>query len=548
LQETPDLHGAYPRLDIKQIGLLAAYGERRPARSGETLFAEGDRDYDLYAISSGTVAEVGDGEVLRVHGPGRFLGELGQLTGQPAFFTAVVQEAGEVVAVPIERLRELIAREPWFGDLVLRAYLIRRSLLIELGAGLRIVGSRFSPDTRRLRDFAARNRLPHRWIDLEEDEQAESLLRELGIPPEDTPVVILYGDRILRNPGNEELARLIALPAPESAAQEDLHDLVVVGAGPAGLAAGVYGASEGLDTIVLDAIATGGQASASSRIENYLGFPTGISGGELAERAVIQCRKFGARLSVPSEAAGLDVEDGSYVVRCADGGVARSRTVVIATGARYRRLDLPRLEEFEGCGVYYAATALEAMACRQRPVAIVGGGNSAGQAALFLARHAARVRMFVRGHDLSETMSRYLIDRIERDPAVEVHTDTEVRELIGDRVLEAIVVEDRRTRERRTYETNDVFVFIGADPCVDWLAGRVELDEKGYIRTGGREALPLETSLPGVFAVGDVRSGSIKRVASAVGEGSMAIRLVHEHLSRSLSGALLKDEAGQLHA
>jgi thioredoxin reductase (NADPH) len=443
-----------------------------------------------------------------------------------------VQETGEVVAVPIGRLRELIAREAWFGEMVLRAYLIRRSLLIELGAGLRIVGSRFSPDTRRLRDFAARNRLPHRWIDLEDDRQAETLLRELGIPPVDTPVVILHGDWVLRNPANAELARLIGLPAPEPGAEEDVHDLVVVGAGPGGLAAAVYGASEGLDTVVFDAIATGGQAGASSRIENYLGFPNGISGGELAERAVIQCRKFGAALSIPAEVTGLTSEDGAYVVRRADGGFARSRAVVIATGARYRRLDVPRLEEFEGSGVHYAATELEALACRRRPVAIVGGGNSGGQAALFLARHASLVRVFVRGDDLAENMSRYLIDRIEREKSVEVFLHTEVRELIGDRELEAIVVEDNRTGERRIFETNDLFVFIGADPCVGWLAGSVELDEKGQVRTGRGDALPLETNLPGVFAVGDVRSGSIKRVASAVGEGSMAVRLVHEHLSR----------------
>jgi thioredoxin reductase (NADPH) len=532
LQETPDLHGAYPRLDRDQVALVGAYGDRRPVRRGEILFNEGARDYDFHVISQGMVAEQEGGEIVRVHGQGRFLGELGQLTGQPAFFTAVVRETGEVVAVPIGRLRELISREAWFGDLVLRAYLVRRSLLIELGAGLRIVGSRFSPDTRRLRDFAARNRLPHRWIDLEDDRQAEALLRELGIPPVDTPVVILHRDRVLHNPANAELARLIGLPGPEPGAEEDVHDLVVVGAGPGGLAAAVYGASEGLDTVVFDAIATGGQAGTSSRIENYLGFPNGISGGELAERAVIQCRKFGAGLSIPAEATGLTSEDGTYIIRRADGGFARSRAVLIATGARYRRLDVPRLEEFEGNGVHYAATELEALACRRRPVAIVGGGNSAGQAALFLARHASLVRVFVRGDDLAENMSRYLIDRIEREKSVELFLHMEVRELIGDRELEAIVVEDNRTGERRIFETNDLFVFIGADPCVGWLAGSVELDEKGHVRTGRGDALPLETNLPGVFAAGDVRSGSIKRVASAVGEGSMAVRLVHEHLSR----------------
>jgi thioredoxin reductase (NADPH) len=532
LQETPDLHGAYPRLDADEIDRLAEYGTRRPTRSDETLVREGDHDYDFYVVTAGTVAVLESGEVIRVHGRGRFIGELGQLTGQPAFFTAIAQEPGEVVQMPIARLRELIAAEPWFGDMVLRTYLIRRSLLIELGAGLRIVGSRFSTDTRRLRDFAARNRLPYRWIDLEDDREAESLLCQLGIPPHGTPVVILFGHQVLRNPSNAELARVTGLPVPEQTTEEEVCDLIVVGAGPAGLAAAVYGASEGLDTVVFDAIATGGQAGASSRIENYLGFPGGISGGELAERAVIQCRKFGARLGVPVEATALESKNGSYAVRRADGGCARARSVVIATGARYRRLAVPGLDRFEGQGVYYAATEVEALACRKRPVAIVGGGNSAGQAALFLSRHATVVRLFVRGGDLVESMSRYLIDRIERNKAVEVYLHTQVRELLGDRTLEGIVVQDDCTGERRTFEANDLFVFIGADPCVTWLTGDVDLDEKGYIRTGHGEALPLETNLAGVFAVGDVRSGSVKRVASAVGEGSMAVRLVHEHLAR----------------
>jgi thioredoxin reductase (NADPH) len=531
LQETPDLHGAYPRLDADEIDRLAEYGTRRATRSDETLVREGERDYDFYVVTAGAVTVLESGEVIRVHGEGRFIGELGQLVGQPAFFTAITPEPAEVVQVPVARLRELIAVEPWFGDMVLRAYLVRRSLLIELGAGLRIVGSRFSPDTRRLRDFAARNRLPYRWIDLEDDQEAESLLCQLGIAPNETPVVILFGQRVLRNPGNAELARVIGLPVPEQPAVEEF-DLIVVGAGPAGLAAAVYGASEGLNTVVLDAIATGGQAGTSSRIENYLGFPGGISGGELAERAVIQCQKFGARLRVPVTAAALETEDGSYAVRCAGGGRVCARSVVIATGARYRRLDVPGMDRFEGRGIYYAATEVEARACRKQPVAIVGGGNSAGQAALFLSGHATVVHLFVRGDDLARTMSRYLIDRIESEQAIEVHPRTQVCELLGDRALERIAVRDGRTGERRVFEIRDLFVFIGADPCVAWLAGNVDLDEKGYVRTGRGDALPLETNLAGVFAVGDVRSGSIRRVASAVGEGAMAVRLVHEHLAR----------------
>ncbi|GAA0349725.1 FAD-dependent oxidoreductase [Actinoallomurus spadix] len=527
MQETPDLHGAWPRLDPEKIQRLSTHGERIPTRQGDVLFRQGEPDYDFFVVLEGSVAMVDADEVIRVHGPGRFLGELGLLTGQAALVGAVVDEPGAVLRIPAERLRLLIARDSALGDLVLRAYFIRRSLLIELGAGLRIIGSRFSPDTRRLRDFAARNRLPHRWIDLEQDTQAEQALRRLCVRPEETPLVILNGDRILRNPSNAELARAIGLPTP--AAHGDVADLVIVGAGPAGLAAAVYGASEGLNTVVVDAVATGGQAGTSSRIENYLGFPSGISGAELAERAVIQAEKFGARLGVPAEATALEVENAGYGVALGDGGRISARTVVLATGARYRSLDVPGLERFEGGGVYYAATEVEALQCVRLPVAVVGGGNSAGQAALYLAERAKRVRLLVRGGDLGKSMSRYLIDQIERAPGIEVHLRTEVRELIGDETLEAVVVEDGRTGERRVHEARNLFIFIGADPCVGWLAGQVELDGKGFIRTG--DTLPLETSLPGVFAVGDVRSGSIKRVASAVGEGAMAVRLVHERLS-----------------
>ena len=303
MEETPDLNGAYPRLDREQIGLVAAYGEQRPTRRGDVLFSEGDRDYGFFLILAGTVAMLDKGEVIRVHGPGRFLGELGLLTGQPTFLTARVAEPGEVIAVPPRRLRELAGQEPWFGDLVLRAFLIRRSMLIAQGAGLRIIGSRFSARCRRLRDFAVRNRLPHRWIDVEDDEDAETLLRGLSIPVSETPVVILDGERVLRNPGDDELPRLLGLPPP--APDSSAHDLLVIGAGPAGLAAAVYGSSEGLDTMVVDAIATGGQAGTSSKIENYLGFPAGISGAELADRAVIQAGKFGAKIQVPGDATGL---------------------------------------------------------------------------------------------------------------------------------------------------------------------------------------------------------------------------------------------------
>jgi thioredoxin reductase (NADPH) len=547
--ETPDSAGAFPRLSEDQIQALAARGRTRSTSEGEVLYSEGDRGCDFFVVLSGLVAlaesyGTRDQRVVGVHGHGRFLGGLGLLTGRAMLLTAVVREPGEVLAVPLPELYELVAKDPALGDLILRAYLIRHSVLIGLGAGLRILGSRFDPDTRRLREFAARNRIPHRWIDLEEDPTAEELLRELRIRPEDTPVVIWRGEQVLRHPGIAELARLIGLPVP--AEPQVVGDLVVVGSGPAGLAAAVYGASEGLRTVAMDGVAAGGQAGTSSRIENYLGFPAGISGADLAERAIIQAEKFGAQMAVPMEAVAMDRTDGYYTVSCAGGTRVSGRTVVIATGARYRKLGLPGLAEYEGRSVYYAATEIEALFCAGDPVAVVGGGNSAGQAAVYLARTAAQVRLIVRHSDLGRDMSRYLVDRIERCPAIEVLTETEVRGLRGENgELRELEVANTRTGDVSVVPARALFVFIGAAPHTDWLSGLVALDSHGFVLTGsgaagaddttwrelGREPLYLETSLPGVFAAGDVRSGSIKRVASAVGEGAMAVRLVHEHLA-----------------
>jgi thioredoxin reductase (NADPH) len=546
VEETPDLHGAYPRLSDAQIKALTPYGERRPTREGEVLFAEGDEDYPFFVILAGRVAVVehdASGErLIAVHGQGRFLGELSLLAGQAAFFTTIVREAGAVLAVPADRLREVLAQDPGLGELVLRAFLLRRSLLIGLGTGLRIVGSRYSPDTRRLREFAARNRIPHVWFDVEEDEQADAMLGALGISPDETPVVILRGTTVLRNPSNAEVAELLGLrrTSPGSAS----YDVVVVGAGPGGLAAAVYGASEGLATLIVDAVATGGQAATSSRIENYLGFPAGISGSELAERATLQAEKFGARITVPAEATGLEHTDEHHVVTLDDGSELATTTLVVATGVRYRRLSVPRVEEFEPHSIYYAATQMEARMCVGDPVAVVGGGNSAGQATLFLLRHAAHVTLVARDHELTEHMSQYLADRIAREPDVTVMLHSEVRELLGDRTLTGLLVEDREGGERRTVEARALFVFIGAQPHTQWLSEWVRLDSGGYVLTGkaaasgGHEPMLLETSCPGVFAVGDVRSGSVGRVAAAVGEGAMAIRLVHEHFAgRHRAGA-----------
>jgi thioredoxin reductase (NADPH) len=540
VEETPDLQGAFPRLTDAVMATIAAHAARRPTSAGDILYQEGDLSYDFFVVGDGMVAIVSDygtadESVFAVHGRGRFLGELSLITGQAALLTAVVREPGEVFVAPAEELRGFVTRDADLGDIVLRAFLLRREILIGAGVGLRIVGSRYSPDTRRLRDLCARNRVPHRWLDLEIDPGAEELIRRLGVTPEETPVVI-SADHVLRNPTNAELAAVVGL---RHVSGTPSVDLVVVGAGPAGLAAAVYGASEGLSTVVVDGVAAGGQAATSARIENYLGFPAGISGAELAERAVIQAEKFGAKLTVSTEAAALEAHDGGYVVALEDGAEVAARTVVIATGARYRKLDVPQLTQFEATSVYYAATQMEAQMCVGDPVLVVGGGNSAGQAAMFLSRHALHVHLLIRGSDLGKDMSRYLVDQVEENPLVSVLRNTEVRDLVGERgELQSIGVENNQTRERSSLPCHALFVFIGAEPYTQWLGDAIALDEHGFILTGTavpegeRAPLLFETNLPGVFAVGDVRCGSIKRVASAVGEGSMAVRLVHEHLAR----------------
>lgn len=547
LQETPDIYGAYPRLSDMQIATLETGGERRSVDRGEILVREGTPSEHFYVILSGKVAvttvdPLGEQRTLRVHGPRRFLGELGDIEGQAAFYTAEVAEAGEVLVVSAQVVRTLVAEDPVLSDVILRAFLIRRTLLIEEGTGFWIIGSCYSPDTTRLREFAARNRLPHRWIDLELEKDAERMLRRFGVAPQDTPVVI-WGDEILRNPPNSELARRVGLPVPDVI--HDECDLVVIGAGPAGLAAAVYGSSDGLTTAAAEAIAAGGQASTSSRIENYLGFPSGLSGAELAERAIIQAQKFGANLMISAQAQRLESDGGQHLVCLTDGSFVVGRAVVLATGARYRRLAASGIEKFEANGVYYAATFQEALLCGAGPVVIVGGGNSAGQAAVFLATRVSRVYLLVRSGDLGKDMSRYLVDQVERQPRITVCLHTEVREVHGRKHIEAVVAEDNRTGERHLFDTTALFVFIGAAPNTAWLTGAVTLDDHGFIVTGSaalnsakgqaglridRDPMMLETSRPGIFAAGDVRSGSVKRVASAVGEGSIAVRQVEQYL------------------
>jgi thioredoxin reductase (NADPH) len=539
---------AFLRLDDEVLATIVAAGERRPTVVGDVLTRAGDAASEFFVILRGRVALVDrlgspSEQSIGTVGEHRFLGELHLVIGQPSFLSAVVREAGEVVALSRAELQALIDADQRVGDVVLRAFLARRHNLIDRGSGLRLIGSHLSPDTRRLREFLTRNRIPHTFLDLETDAEAELLLRGLRIPASETPLV-LRGSAAMHNPSNQEIAGELNLRTV--GASEHVYDTVVVGAGPAGLGAAVYAASEGLSAVIVDSVAIGGQASTSSRIENYLGFPAGISGSELAERAAVQARRFGARAAVPATALRLSFEDGYHVVELGDDERVRARSVVLATGAAYRRLPVERLTDFEGDGIYYAATEVEAQLCRDHRVLVVGGANSAGQAAVFLARHAARVGLLLRGGDLGAGMSRYLVDQVQADPVIEILLHTEVRTLHGDGSLEAVTVEHTAAGTTRTVDAHALFVFIGADPCTEWLADAVEIDEDGFVLTGqdltlthldpahdGRERapFPLETSRPGVFAAGDVRSGSIKRVASAVGEGAMAIRLIHQYLA-----------------
>jgi thioredoxin reductase (NADPH) len=549
--ETVDRDGAFPRLDDDQRARLRGLGRARTVETGDVLFAAGDESSDFFVIESGAVAIVqGLGEenrVIAIQGAHRFLGELSLIVGQRLYLSGVVRDPGEVIQIPLDKLREIVDEDKALSDLILGAFIARRAILIDVGTGIKLIGSRFSPDSRHLREFLARNRMPYQWIDLEDDEDADALLAGLAIKPDETPVAVTGGGKVLRNPSNEELGRAIGLGSAGS--PPPLCDVVVVGAGPAGLAAALYAASEGLDVQGVDATASGGQAGTSARIENYLGFPAGVSGSELTQRATLQAAKFGARLNVPAAAVELKSEPGRHEIHLSSSETATGRSVIVATGAQYRRLDVPRLEEFEGGGVYYAATQAEAQLCAGDPVVIVGGGNSAGQAAMFLSRGVAHCRLLIRGGDLGKSMSRYLVDQIERNDAIEVVRHAQVVELDGERELETVTIADARSGERSQAAARALFVFIGASPHTEWLQDQLATDRAGFLLTGrdvqdsdlaefnGDRPLFLETSRPGIFAVGDVHSGSIKRVASAVGEGSMAVRLVHHRLASDLPSA-----------
>ena len=542
-----------PPLDGEQLARLHRYGQERTTSVGQILFREGDRAYDFIVVLSGTVAVVdhegGVSRELAVLGPGRFVAELSILTGERVFATAVVREPGSVLVVPVDRLQEVFADDQSLSELIVQIFLRRRRWFAQQQAGLRIVGSRTSPDARRLQEFASRNRLPHVFVDIDADSAARAMLAEHGADDEHVPLVLMRGGEVLRNPSNSELGRAAGLGT--GAVPLKTFDVAVVGAGPAGLAASVYGPSEGLSTAVIDSIGVGGQIGTTSRIENYLGFPVGVSGDEFAERSLVQALRFGVTLLVPRTATALTRHGDDYVIRLEDGDELTARTVIIATGVAYRELDAAGLDRFKGAGVFYTPLAAQDQIIAGDPVVVVGGGNSAGQTATWLADRGHPVTIVIRGNNLAATMSQYLVDRIAQQRAITVVSRCAVREVDGTTRLERVIVEDITTSIRRTLPAAALFVLIGAETHTKWLAQSIELDDHGFVVTGpdlsghanasaweklGRDPYLLETSLPGVFAVGDVRSRSIKRVASAVGEGSIAIRFAAEHLS-NLAGS-----------
>ena len=542
-----NLHSvAFPTLDQSLIDDLSRCSSvtMKTYRDGQTLFSVGDRDFKFFIVKSGEVEIVdhsGDEpKTVTVHLKGQFTGDVSHLTGNPAVVSAVARGDTEVYEVSGDTLRRILNQCPTAGDIILQAFIARRQLLRASAdfTGLRVIGSRYSPDTFRVRDFLAKNRVLFTWTDVETDPNVDLLLKGFGVSEADTPIIACSSMLLLRNPSNRELADRIGIRRP---VEQTLYDLIVVGAGPAGLAAAVYGASEGLRTLVLDSTAPGGQAGSSMRIENYLGFPTGITGSELADRAILQANKFGARLSVSTPVSSL-MFDKTYPVLRLDGDeTVTTKCLLIATGVEYRRLNAERCEQFEGRGVYYAATHNEVQICKGAQVVLVGGGNSAGQAAVFLSQHASHVLLVIRGDDLYKHMSSYLAKRIEQTPNIELLRNSTVQRMNGDGHLNSIEIVNSKTGEKRTVETPAVFSFIGAVPRTDWLPSEIERDDKGFIRTGPslaqsphwtgkRQPFLLETSRAGVFAAGDVRSDSVKRVASAVGEGAMAIQFVHEYL------------------
>jgi len=537
----------FPTLTPEQIGRIAPHGRTRAIQKGDVLYEPGDSPVPFFVVVSGELQAVrlwAETETLvAIVGPGKFTGEVNSLSGRPAILRMRVSQPGEVIELDRQQMQALLQTDAELGEILVRAFILRRVELVAAGMGdVVLVGSAHSAGTLRIKEFLMRNGHPYSYIDLERDPDVQNLLESFHIAAGEIPVVICRGQVVLRNPTNQEIADCLGFN--QTVDQTQMRDVVVVGAGPSGLAAAVYGASEGLDVLVLETNAPGGQAGSSSRIENYLGFPTGITGQELADRAFTQAEKFGAELLM-ARGKRLLCDRKPNIVETDTGARIPARAIVIATGAEYRRPRLENLSRFEGAGIYYGATFVEAQLCTGDEVVVVGGGNSAGQAAVFLAQTASRVYMLVRSAGLADSMSRYLIRRIDETPAIELRTHTEIVALQGDDHLESVTWQNKQSGASEEHALRHVFLMTGGAPNTRWLDGCVVLDEKGFIKTGpdlspedlsasgwplARRPLLLETSVPGVFAVGDVRGGSVKRVASAVGEGSIAISFVHQVL------------------
>ncbi len=534
---------AFPKLSAEQMKEIAQVAECKTYHDGDMLFKAGEKEFKFHVIQKGEIQIIdrsGDTpRVLLTHEPLEFTGDAANLAGRTSNVDAVAKGTVEVYEICNAELKTIISERPDLSDTILKAFIERGRALSESSfTGLRVIGSQYSQDTFRIRDFLSKNRVLFTWVDVEHDAHVSGLLTRFNVSVSDTPIVACGNEWLLRNPTNRQLAEKIGI---KREFKEDLYDLIVVGGGPAGLAAAVYGASEGLHTVVVEMMAPGGQAGTSSKIENYLGFPTGVSGSELASRATMQAEKFGAQLNVPSKVAGLTFANRQNVVELDSGEKILSKALLISTGAEYRRLTVPNLEQYEGRGIYYAATKMEANICKGEQVAVVGGGNSAGQAAIFLSAHVKKVFLIIRRESMTLTMSKYLEQRIRDCTDIELLTNTVIKEINGNGKITSIGVVNNKTNETKELKVAAVFSFIGALPRTQWLPDDILKDEKGFIETGtnagnsslwteSRQPFLLETTRPGVFAAGDVRSNSVKRVASAVGEGSMAVQFVHEYL------------------
>ncbi|MGC1129483.1 MAG: FAD-dependent oxidoreductase [Candidatus Acidiferrales bacterium] len=538
----------FPVLNSAQIDRIRSVSKVRDVRKGDILFDQGDSNVPFFVLLSGKLEIVqpdltGERTIV-THGPGQFTGEMNIISGRRSLVRGRVTEPGQVLEMTADGLRSLVAKDAQLSEVFMRAFILRRLELIHSGqGGFILMGSRHSAHTLSLREFLTRNDHPYNYIDLDTDKSSQELLDRFDVKPSEIPVVICHQRGVLRNPSIPELADSLGLNAAID--ESELRDLIIVGAGPAGLAAAVYAASEGLNVLVIEAASPGGQAGSSSKIENYLGFPTGISGQELTARAHAQSDKFGARMMVARNVARLNCDKRPYKIFLDNGNNIATRAIVIATGAQYNKPHIANLEKFEGQGIYYGATFMESQLCEEEEVIVVGGGNSAGQAAVFLSETARKVHMMVRSKGLSESMSRYLIQRIEENPNIELLCRTEIAALEGDTHLERVTWKNKASGENFTRDIRHVFIMAGASPRTEWLQGCLALDAKGFILTGrdldGKSDPPawqlsrppqmLETSLPGVFAVGDVRANNVKRVASAVGEGAIAIHLVHRALA-----------------